>query len=219
MQPQSDPFIAPKCHEQIRILYQDEHLLLINKPSGLLSLSGKHPLNLDSVHHRLKQDFPSALMIHRLDFGTSGIMLIALNKEINKQLCRQFSERSVTKTYTAMLDGVVQSDNGLIDLPIAKGEFPLMGIDHETGKPAKSQFEVIERFADTSKVAFTPLTGRTHQLRVHSQAMGHSILGCDLYADDQAFFKAKRLMLHATSLSFTHPVSHEALVVTSPCPF
>ena len=78
---------------------------------------------------------------------------------------------------------------------------------------------MIERFADTSKVAFTPLTGRTHQLRVHSQAMGHSILGCDLYADDTAFFKAKRLMLHATSLSFTHPVSHEPLVVTSPCPF
>ena len=219
MQPQSDPFIAPKCHEQIRILYQDEHLLLINKPSGLLSLSGKHPLNVDSVHHRLKQDFPSALMIHRLDFGTSGIMLIALNKDINKQLCRQFSERSVRKTYTAILDGIVQPDNGAIDLPIAKGEFPLMCIEHETGKPAKSEFEVIERFAGTTKVAFTPLTGRTHQLRVHSQAMGHSILGCDLYADDAAFFKAKRLMLHATSLEFVHPISGEHTAVSSPCPF
>ena len=219
MQPQSDPFIAPKCHEQIRILYQDEHLLLINKPSGLLSLSGKHPLNVDSVHHRLKQDFPSALMIHRLDFGTSGIMLIALNKDINKQLCRQFSERSVRKTYTAMLDGIVQPDTGIIDLPIAKGEFPLMCIDHETGKPAKSEFEVIERFADKTKVSFTPLTGRTHQLRVHSQAMGHSILGCDLYADDAAFFKATRLMLHASGLEFIHPVSSERMMLNSPCPF
>lgn len=219
MQPLVEPFIAPKCHEQIRILYQDEHLLLIDKPSGLLSLSGKHPDNLDSVHHRLRQDFPGALMIHRLDFGTSGIMLIALNKEINKQLCRQFSERSVTKTYAAMLDGVVQLDNGVIDLPIAKGEFPLMCIDHKAGKSAKSQFEVIERFTDRTKVAFTPLTGRTHQLRLHSQAMGHSILGCDLYADDTAFFKAKRLMLHASSLSFIHPISAEALVVHSPSPF
>jgi len=219
MQPQSDPFIAPKCHEQIEYLYQDEHLLVINKPSGLLSLSGKHPLNVDSVHHRLKQDFPSALMIHRLDLGTSGIMLIALNKGINKQLCRQFSERTVKKTYIAMLDGCIEAEQGFIELPIGKGEFPLMCIDHDNGKSATSQFEVIERFDDRTKVQYTPLTGRTHQLRLHSQAMGHSILGCDLYANDEAFFKAKRLMLHASSLEFVHPISAETMMVHSPSPF
>lgn len=102
-----DTFIAPPCHDDIEILWQDEHLLLINKPSGLLSLSGKNPQNLDSVHHRLVQTFPGCTLVHRLDFGTSGLMVIARNKAINAALCHQFSQRAVNKVYTALLCGQI----------------------------------------------------------------------------------------------------------------
>lgn len=242
MQPQVDPFIAPKCHAQIEVLYQDEHILVINKPSGLLTLSGKHPLNLDSVHYRLVKDFPTATMVHRLDLGTSGVMLVALNKDANANLTKQFQSQRTYKEYTALLYGHVQEDKGSIEAPIAKGDFPLQVICSEKGKAALTYFKVLERLGanerhnelmgeskgdsfwdkqsgPVTRVLFIPKTGRTHQLRVHSQVMGHPILGCDLYASDDAFFMAKRLMLHATSIEFTHPVSGEDVRFISPCPF
>lgn len=216
-----DPFIAPACDEDIEILYQDDSILLINKPSGLLSLSGKNPLNKDSVHFRLVQDFPTATLLHRLDFGTSGIMLVALNKAVNGALTRQFQEGQVSKTYTALLHGHLygdeQEDSGTIDFPIAKDKpnFPLVKICAETGKSAVSEYVVLERLSnpDRSRVCFTPLTGRTHQLRIHSQKIGHPILGCDLYGlpDDGAQEQPNRLMLHATTLAFTHPVSGQPM--------
>jgi len=221
MQPQADPFIAPPCHEQIEILYQDEYLLLINKPSGLLSLSGKHPLNQDSAHFRLVQDHPTATLLHRLDFGTSGIMVVALNKAINAHIGKQFQNGTVSKTYTAILDGFVVDETGMIDFPIAKGEFPLQKICLETGKQALSQYRVLQKdqHNHTTRVEFTPITGRTHQLRVHSAQIGHPILGCDLYATDSAFFKAKRLMLHATRIEFDHPITGQRINGLSPSPF
>ena len=232
MQPQADPFIVPLCHEQISILYQDEYLLLINKPSALLSLSGKHPLNKDSVHFRLVQDFPSATLVHRLDFGTSGIMVVALNKEINAHIGKQFQARTVTKTYTALLHGHITDDandnknnqqKNIIDLPIAKDppNFPLQKICHETGRSAISEYRLIEHLESTlaSRVIFTPITGRTHQLRIHSREIGHPILGCDLYASDEAFHMADRLMLHATTLHFDHPITGERVEGLCPCPF
>ena len=223
MQPQADPFIVPVCHEAIEILYQDPSLLLISKPTGLLTLSGKHPLNQDSVHFRLVNDFPTATMIHRLDFGTSGILLAALNKPVNAQLCKQFGARHVIKTYTALLHGHVADDTGCIELPIAKdpANFPLQKICHATGKSASTHYEVLERLHHpaTTRVLFTPRSGRTHQLRIHSSVIGHPILGCDLYATDEAFFMAKRLMLHATTLEFDHPVTGERIKGFSPCPF
>ena len=223
MQPQSDPFIAPPCFDEINILYQDEHLLLIEKPSGLLSLSGKHPLNKDSVHFRLVESFPSATLLHRLDFGTSGIMVVALNKSVNGHITKQFQSRSVNKTYTALLHGHVGPDQGCIDFPIAKDKpnFPLQKICYETGKPAQSNYQVVERLAHpfSSRVIFTPGSGRTHQLRIHSQQIGHPILGCDLYAHDEAFAMAKRLQLHATTLEFVHPVHQEKIKGHSACPF
>jgi len=223
MQPQADPFIVPHCDQQIEILYRDEAILLINKPSGLLSLSGKHPLNKDSVHWRLVQDFPSATLVHRLDFGTSGIMIVALNKSVNAHLTRQFQARTIHKTYTALLQGHLADDTGTIDLPIAKDRpnFPLQKICHDTGKAAQSHYRVLERLPHpvSTRVEFTPVSGRTHQLRIHSQALGYPILGCDLYADDAAFFMAKRLMLHATGINFDHPLSGERREALSPCPF
>jgi len=223
MQPQAEPFNVPVCYEDIEILFEDEHLLLINKPTRLLSLSGKHPLNKDSVHFRLVQDFPTATMLHRLDLGTSGIMVVALNKKINANITKQFQARSIDKSYTALLHGHLVNNEGVIQFPIAKDKpnFPLQKICFETGKNAQSNYKIIERFTQpvTTKVIFTPVTGRTHQLRIHSQQIGHPILGCDLYATNEAFFMAPRLMLHATTLSFDHPVTGERVKGICPCPF
>jgi tRNA pseudouridine32 synthase/23S rRNA pseudouridine746 synthase len=223
MQPQADSFIAPPCHDEISILLQDEQLLLINKPSGLLSLSGKNPLNKDSVHFRLVQDFPSASLIHRLDFGTSGVMVVALNKTVTAQISKQFQDGNVNKTYTAMLYGHLQQNSGLIDLPIAKDteNFPLQKICHQTGKQSLTQYEVIERLQNPprTRVLFMPLTGRTHQLRIHSRELGHPILGCDLYKNAESIAMADRLMLHATTIELLHPVTHQTLKDICPCPF
>jgi len=227
-----DTFIAPPCDEQIEILYQDEHLVLINKPSGLLSLSGKNPQNLDSVHHRLVQIFPGCTLIHRLDFGTSGLMVIARNKAINAALCQQFSQRSVTKVYSALLCGHLQDNAGVIDAPIAKDPalFPLMSICATHGKPARSGYEVVERFyhqledgtlLPLTRVQLTPETGRTHQLRIHCQQLGHPIWGCDLYGGRllPGTEQTPRLMLHASELHFMHPISEEPIAARNASPF
>lgn len=223
MQPQADPFIVPVCHESLEVIYQDQYLLLINKPASLLTLSGKHPLNQDSVHFRLVKDFPTATMLHRLDFGTSGILIVALNKDINAHIGKQFQTRNVAKTYTAMLHGHLAEDDGDIDLPLAKDKpnFPLQKICYDTGKKALTHYQVMDRLQApfSTRVLFTPASGRTHQLRIHSSAIGHPILGCDLYATDEAFFMAPRLMLHATSIEFDHPVTGERINGVSPCPF
>jgi tRNA pseudouridine32 synthase/23S rRNA pseudouridine746 synthase len=223
MQPQADPFIVPPCCEEIEILFQDEHLLLINKPSKLLSLSGKHPANIDSVHYRLVKEFPTATLLHRLDFGTSGIMVVALNKQINAQIGKQFQARTVEKRYVALLHGHVSEAEGVIDFPIAKDppNFPLQKICQSDGKPAQTRFKVLEYAENVfaTRVLFCPVTGRTHQLRIHSQQIGHPILGCDLYASDEAFHMADRLMLHASEICFDHPISKQRLRVECPCPF
>ncbi|MCS2161734.1 RluA family pseudouridine synthase [Scandinavium sp. H11S7] len=227
-----DTFIAPPCHDQIEILWQDAHLVLINKPTGLLSLSGKNPQNLDSVHHRLVQLFPGCTLVHRLDFGTSGLMVVARSKAINAALCHQFSQRTVTKVYSALLCGHLPDDEGVIDAAIAKDPalFPLMSICAITGKPARSRYHIIERFhyaqADgtsvpVTRVQLTPETGRTHQLRIHSQLLGHPILGCDLYGGllPPGCEQTPRLMLHASELHFVHPVSEEPIHAHNPSPF
>ena len=218
-----DTFVAPPCPDNIELIFEDEHLLLISKPSKLLSLSGKHPLNKDSVHSRLVKNFPNASLAHRLDFGTSGIMVVALNKQTNGHLTKQFQERTVIKRYKAMLHGHVKDDVGVINLPIAKDDsiFPRLKICHVSGKTACTHFHVEQRQTSPpqSLVRFTPKTGRTHQLRIHAQAIGHPILGCDLYGDTVSQNMADRLMLHAESLEFVHPVSGETICASSPCPF
>jgi tRNA pseudouridine32 synthase/23S rRNA pseudouridine746 synthase len=218
-----DHFVAPLCLEQIEILFEDEYLLGINKPSGLLSLSGKNPLNKDSVHYRLVQQYPDIRLTHRLDLGTSGIMILAKNKVVNANLTKQFQARSIIKRYVSILAGEVQDNEGLIDLPIAKDTllFPRLKICHQDGKSAQSHFQVTARLDQpvATKVLFTPLTGRTHQLRIHSQAIGHPILGCDLYGTEVTQKMAFRLMLHASDITFDHPHSQQRVTLTSPCPF
>lgn len=227
-----DTFIAPPCDDEIETLYQDDHLVLINKPAGLLSLSGKNPQNLDSVHYRLVQQFPGCALVHRLDFGTSGLMVVARNKAINAALCHQFSQRTVSKVYSALLCGHLEADEGAIDAPIAKDPalFPLMSICPINGKPARSRYQVVERFArqladgtsiPLTRVQLTPETGRTHQLRLHCQQVGHPILGCDLYGGRllPGTEHTSRLMLHASELRFVHPVSGEQINVHHAAPF
>jgi tRNA pseudouridine32 synthase/23S rRNA pseudouridine746 synthase len=218
-----DNFVAPVCLEKIGILFEDECLLVINKPSGLLSLSGKNPLNKDSVHYRLAQQYPEIRLTHRLDLGTSGIMLLAKNKKVNANLTKQFQARSVIKRYVSILAGEVKDSEGLIDLPIAKDTllFPRLKICHQEGKSAQSHFQVTERLDEPvrTRVIFTPLTGRTHQLRIHSQAIGHPIIGCDLYGTQATQKMAPRLMLHAFDITFDHPQSQQRMTLSSPCSF
>lgn len=214
-----DDFIAPKCHEDIKIVHEDDFLLIINKPSGLLSLSGKNPLNKDSVHHRLVQNYTQATMVHRLDFGTSGLMVVALNKTVNANLTKQFQARSIVKQYQATLLGHLEKSEGRINAPLAKHTFPLQKVCFSTGKAAETDYKVVKKTFDEysglalSEVVFTPKTGRTHQLRVHSQYIRHPIIGCDLYGlsingvNSQRL--SSRLMLHACSLEFNHPFTDE----------
>lgn len=164
-----------------------------------------------------------ATLLHRLDFGTSGIMVVALNKQMNAQIGNQFQAGTVTKTYTALLHGYVAQDSGTIELPIAKDppNFPLQKICYATGKNALTQFSVIERIASPAitRVLFTPVSGRTHQLRIHSRETGHPILGCDLYKNAESHAMAPRLMLHATTIEFDHPMTGERICGRSVCPF
>lgn len=150
-------------------------------------------------------------------------MLCALNKTANGHITKQFQNRTVRKSYTALLSGHVENDCGVFDYPIAKDveNFPLQKICLETGKPAMSRFQVVDRLEnpDVTRVVFEPLTGRTHQLRIHSAYGGYPIVGCDLYADDIAFQLGERLMLHATALDFDHPVTSERISGKCPCPF
>ena len=218
-----DNFVAPACHQPIETLYQDEHILLINKPSGLLSLSGKNPLNLDSVHYRLAQIYPQVTLIHRLDLGTSGIMLLALDKATNALLSKQFQSRTVIKRYQSIVAGHLAKDSGIIEAPISKDKalFPRLKVCFEQGQTAISHFQVLERLSnpDRTRLLFTPETGRTHQLRIHSQFIGHPMLGCDLYGSDETQTMAPRLLLHASELEFDHPVTRQRMTISCPCPF
>lgn len=223
--PQEDPlpYIVPKCTEQVKILYQDNDLLLINKPAFLLSVPGKHPLNKDCVITRLQEQFPTARIVHRLDLDTSGIMVIALSKDVHRELSRLFEQRLVSKTYTAVVYGEVNPAVGEVDLPLICDwpNRPKQKVCHDTGKNALTRYEVItfNEAMKTTRLLLKPLTGRSHQLRVHMQAIGHPILGCDFYAHEQALAMSPRLLLHATSLDFKHPITQANIQGHSPSEF
>jgi tRNA pseudouridine32 synthase/23S rRNA pseudouridine746 synthase len=207
------PYLVPHSTEEIAILFQDSDLLLVRKPTLLLSIPGRHPLNKDCLITRLQQRYPSASIVHRLDLDTSGIMVIPLNKPTHAHISRQFQQREVRKTYHAIVYGVVEPDEGEVDLPI-KSDWehrPLQKICHENGRSALTFFEVLERQKDRSRMLLKPVTGRSHQLRIHMRELGHPILGCDMYAHETALGMADRLMLHASTLEFTHPTTGQWL--------
>ncbi len=215
-------YIVPPCHEQPTILFQDNHLLLVNKPSGLLSVPGKHPANRDCLITRIQQDFPEARIVHRLDLDTSGIMVIALNAEVHRALNKIFAEREVKKEYEAIVFGKLPVESGEINLPLICDwpNRPKQKVCFEQGKKAHTNYIVIHSLEDKqTRLLLKPVTGRSHQLRVHLAAINHPILGCDFYAHEQALTIADRLLLHATRLTFTHPVTGDLIDKYSPCPF
>ena len=223
IQDQPKPYIVPPCDKEIDILYQDDDVLLINKPAGLLSVPGRHPLNKDSINTRLLTLFPQMGMAHRLDLDTSGLMIIPLNKPALAHINKQFQDRKIHKTYTAVLFGLVEHDEGRVDLPLIFDwpNRPLQKVCQSSGKGALTLYKVLNRdkHANTTRVLFTPITGRSHQLRIHSREMGHPIIGCDMYATRQAYEMGDRLMLHATDIRFTHPTTGKTIQHTCPPDF
>ncbi|MCB1679734.1 MAG: RNA pseudouridine synthase [Halioglobus sp.] len=219
--PDAPPYLVPHSREAIAILHEDADLLLVRKPDLLLSIPGRHRLNRDCLITRLQQRYPTASIVHRLDLDTSGIMVIPLNKPAHAHISRQFQQRQVEKCYHAVVYGVIEQDSGEIDLPIACDwdNRPRQIICHRRGKAALTRFEVLQRGCDRTRVLLRPVTGRSHQLRLHMRELGHPILGCDLYAHRRALAMADRLLLHATQLAFTHPTSGQRLLGECPPDF
>lgn len=211
-------FIYRPPSDLIRILYQDADLLVINKPSGLLSAPGRGDDKQDCALSRCRMKNPEALLVHRLDMDTSGVMVLARNAASHRFLSQQFERRQVRKGYRAWAAGIVEEDNGEIDLPLMPDwpNRPKQKVDGENGKPSLTRWQVLERRLCTTFLELTPETGRTHQLRVHCEAMGHPILGDRLYGTTESYERAERLQLHAHMLAFTHPVTAERLKFLSP---
>ena len=204
------------------VIYKDNDILVLNKPSGLLSVPGRKEEHQDSLELRVKEQYPEALIVHRLDMDTSGIMIMAMNKVSHKNLSLQFERRRTSKEYIARIWGDVEDDNGHIDLPLICDwpNRPLQKIDLTRGKDARTDWEVIEREeACVTRVRLLPITGRTHQLRVHMAEIGHPILGDDFYAHEQAFKAESRLHLHAFRLMVYHPDDGREMKFEVPCPF
>lgn len=219
--PNPDFVYAPPVSPYLEILFQDDDMLVVNKPSGLLSVPGKAKEHADSLATRAQRVFPTATIVHRLDMATSGVMVLALNKASHRAISRQFELRQTAKRYFARVDGVVEHDNGEINEPLICDwpNRPKQKICYEHGKPSLTRFEVVLREANNTLVALYPVTGRSHQLRVHMAHLGHVILGDRLYADEQARKRAPRLQLHAESLRLAHPVTHAPLQFSAPVPF
>lgn len=207
----------------IQVVHHDAQCVVVNKPAGLLAVPGRGPDKQDCVLHRLHQRWPEARVVHRLDMATSGLMVFALDAASHVALNRQFAEREVHKCYTAVVAGAVAGDAGDIALPLLCDwpNRPRQKVDATLGKPSLTHYKVLSRdaAAGTSRLALTPITGRTHQLRVHLLALGHPIVGDALYAAPDWAQRAPRLLLHATTLVFAHPASGEALRFNDPAPF
>lgn len=206
--------------EELEIVYEDEWLLVVNKPAGMLSVPGKEAVG--SMASLLRSRYPEAegpMIIHRLDMATSGLLLVAKRKEIHQQLQAQFHHRTIRKRYIALLEGTVASERGTLSLPLLPDlqDRPRQRVDHELGKPALTDYEVLNRQGGRTRIAFYPHTGRTHQLRVH--AAHPEGLGCPIVGDTLYGHPADRLYLHAESLAFTHPATGQRMEISCATPF
>ena len=203
------------------MVYHDDYLVVVDKPSGLLSVKGIGLDKIDCVAVRVASAIEGARIVHRLDMDTSGILIMARDADTHRELSRQFQDREVQKTYIAVVGGVVVEDEGHIDIPIRKDvdNLPCQCVDYEQGKPSQTNWKVVERGSDRTRLELRPTTGRSHQLRLHLQQIGHPILGDDLYAPPSLQNKADRLMLHALAMTLTHPATSEQIVFETACPF
>ena len=207
------------------ILHHDAAVLVVTKPAGLLTVPGKGADKADCLIARLRAVFPDVLLVHRLDTDTSGVMIFALTREAQASLGQQFEKRQTKKTYAARLWGRLAPQEGRVDLPLIVDwpNRPRQHVNHETGRPAQTDWRVMkysppEAKTPETRVELMPLTGRSHQLRVHMASLGHPILGDPLYAEGPAQ-DFPRLMLHAASLRFRHPNSGKSQTFSAPCPF
>ncbi|NLC01591.1 MAG: RNA pseudouridine synthase [Pseudomonas formosensis] len=206
----------------IGILHEDPAFLIVDKPTLLLSVPGRAEDNKDCLITRLQDNgYPEARIVHRLDWETSGILVIARDPDSHRELSRQFHDRETGKRYIALCWGQPEADAGHIDLPLRYDppNKPRHIVDHELGKPAQTFWQVLERLGDCCRVELTPITGRSHQLRVHMLSIGHPLLGDRLYAHEQALNACPRLALHAARLEINHPQTGQRMVFDSPAPF
>ncbi|MGE5386515.1 MAG: RluA family pseudouridine synthase [Betaproteobacteria bacterium] len=205
----------------LEALYVDDALLVLNKPSGLLSVPGLGEAGRDCLIHRAQAHCPDALTVHRLDMETSGLIVLARSKATHRALSLAFQNRQVGKRYVAIVDGQVGPEQGEIDLPLIADwpNRPRQKVDFEVGKPSLTRYCVLHRTPDRTRLELRPETGRSHQLRVHLQSIGHAILGDALYAPPAARNKSPRLLLHATELVFQHPLQQQMMTFSSSAPF
>lgn len=205
------------------ILFADDALLIIDKPAGLLSVPGRGPGHADSLAGRIQAEYPDARIVHRLDMATSGLLVMARGLEMERRLSIAFQQRQVDKRYVAVVAGHPQPEQGEISLPLITDwpNRPRQKVDLETGKPSLTAYALVDHDDTThsSRVELYPHTGRTHQLRIHMMAIGHPILGDDLYADPARRAMAPRLLLHATQLNLNHPGNGRRMEFCSPAPF
>ena len=210
-----DPPMGP-----LVIIHADDQVIVLDKPSGLLSVPGKTVGRSDCVELRLRAIHPETLLVHRLDCDTSGVMIFARSKAAQGFLGQEFEQRRSEKTYIARLWGHLSPDQGRVDLPLCTDwpNRPRQHVDHENGRAAQTDWQVLGYEGDTTRVELHPLTGRSHQLRVHMLEQGHPILGDPIYATGSAL-DFPRLMLHAASLSLHHPATKERVTFSAACPF
>jgi tRNA pseudouridine32 synthase/23S rRNA pseudouridine746 synthase len=203
------------------VIHHDDYILAINKPSGLLSVPGKAFEHRDCLETRIRDVYPEILLIHRLDLDTSGVMIFARTKASQKHINLQFQQRQTEKTYIARVWGQVTPESGTVDLPLIVDwpNRPIQMVDHVNGKSAITNWSVIEHETNATRMELRPLTGRSHQLRVHMLAIGHPILGDRFYGTDEVTAAAERMQLHALTLRLRHPDSDEWLSLHAPCPF
>lgn len=213
-----DPPLVPF----LDILYEDDDIMVVNKPATILSVPGKQRIHHDSILSRVKSIYENAFAVHRLDYGTSGVMVVGLNKPAISNLGKQFISRDVKKVYVAWVDGRLEG-TGAVDLPLILdiNNRPYQKVDFEVGKQALTYYQSLcyDDKRNCSLVRLYPQTGRSHQLRVHMQQLGHSILGDHLYATDAIYECVEHLNLHAALLRFKHPSTDETLSFCAPAPF
>lgn len=214
---------APPPHTGLDLAFVDDTFLIVNKPSGLLSVPGRGEKFHDSLASRVMLEFPQALIVHRLDMQTSGLLVMALGPQAHRDLSELFQKRQVQKRYVALVAGVMATDAGEVALPLITDwpNRPRQKVDWADGKPALTRWQVVERNVqqDTTRLDLEPVTGRSHQLRVHMMSIGHAIVGDPLYASAGVRAQADRLLLHAAELKLQHPRTGERVHTLSPVPF